>query len=470
MAALEPPAAAPTGADRPNLVLALACVGTILATLDLFVVSVALPSIGRAFPDASLSDLSWILNSYAIVYAALLVFMGRLAERFRRDRSYLSGIALFTLGSAGCALSVNVPMILSFRVVEAIGAALMTPTSLGLVLAAFEPSRRSGAARLWSAIGGFAGAFGPVIGGVLLIFGWQWVFLVNVPIGLVAIVIGMRVLPAIPGQDVPWPDLIGALLATAGVALWIFGLITAGTQGWTATGAWSGMAAGLVLLVIFALHCLRAKRPLIEPALFRNRTFTAATLGLLPFMIAFGAFLVSRVTWEQTAWGWSPFRTGLILAPGRFLVPLTSMFVAGRLIERIGAPAVICMGLATFALSQAITALGYGLTPSIAASLSAAVLSGIGVGLALPTLMGTGAGALPAAYFSTGSAVLNMIRQVGMAMGIALLVAIAGQPAATETALSAFHMAWLLIAACALVGMLPVLGIARRRPEQPLAG
>ncbi|MDK3018426.1 MFS transporter [Pseudodonghicola flavimaris] len=467
MTTLDPLAPPAAGTARPALVLALASVGAILATLDLFVVSVALPSIGRDFPDASLSDLSWILNSYAIVYAALLVFMGRLAERFRRNRSYLAGVALFTLGSAGCALSGTLQVILCFRVIEAIGAALMTPTSLGLVLAAFAPEKRSAAARLWAAIGGFAGALGPVIGGFLLIFGWQWVFLVNVPIGLAAILIGLRILPDIPGQKVPWPDLTGTLLATAGVALWIYGLITAGGQSWSAPGAWIGQIAGLALLAIFALHCLRARRPLIEPALFRNRIFTSATLALAPFMIAFGAFLLARVTWEQAAWGWSPFRTGLILAPGPFLVPLTSMLVANRLIARIGAPAVIVMGLVAFAASQMLTALGYGLTPSVPLSLSAAVLSGIGVGLALPTLMGTGAGALPASYFSTGSAVLNMIRQTGMAMGIALVVAVAGQAAATAPALAAFRLAWWVTAGCALVAIVPTLMI---RPPAPDPG
>ena len=178
------------GAASPNLVLAIAAIGVVLATLDLFIVSLALPSIGRDFGGASLNDLSWIMNGYAITYAALLVFMGRLAERYRRDRSYLAGLALFILASAGCAVANGVWILVAFRVVQAAGAALMTPTSLALVLAAFEPALRSRAARIWTAIGGFAGAFGPVIGGILLVFGWQWIFIVNVPIGLIALVAG----------------------------------------------------------------------------------------------------------------------------------------------------------------------------------------------------------------------------------------------------------------------------------------
>src|SRR5271154_2698585 len=149
----------------PNQVLAIVCVGICLANLDLFIVNVGLPNIARDFSGASLEDLSWILNGYAIAYAALLVFFGRLAERHSRNLSFLLGVGLFTAASAACAVAANIEALIAFRVVQAAGAALMTPTSLGLLLASFPPDRRSSAVRTWAAIGGVAAAPGHLIGG-----------------------------------------------------------------------------------------------------------------------------------------------------------------------------------------------------------------------------------------------------------------------------------------------------------------
>ena len=195
---------------KPSHVLAIVCAGICLANLDLFIVNVALPNIAHDFGDAGLDDLSWILNGYAIVYAALLVFFGRLAERHRRDLSFLLGIAIFTAASAACAIADGVWTLVAFRLVQAAGAALMTPTSLGLLLASYAPERRAGAVRTWTAIGGLAAALGPVVGGLLLTVSWRWIFIVNVPIGLAALVVGWRMLPRVPGHDVPRPDAWGA--------------------------------------------------------------------------------------------------------------------------------------------------------------------------------------------------------------------------------------------------------------------
>lgn len=448
--------------ERPGVVMAVACVGVVLGTLDLFIVSVALPSIGRAFGGASLDDLSWVLNAYAVVYAALLVFVGRMAEGMRRERAYLAGLALFTAASAGCAMAGGVWTLVAFRVVQAAGAALMTSTSLGLVLAAYPASERGGAARLWTAVGGFAGALGPVAGGLLLSFGWEWIFLVNVPIGLAALVIGWRVLPEVPGQVVQPPSPLGAVLITAGVALLILGLVSAEGGNWNSAGVRIGLTGGPLLIAAFALHCLRARNPLVDPALFRNRVFTGAALALLAFMTAFGAFLLSRVLWDQTVWGWSALKTGLALAPGPFMVPVTSILVAGRLIPRIGAGGVVALGLLCFSAACAAMAVFGPAGPSLVLSVGSAVLSGIGVGLVLPTLMGTAAGALPATSFSTGSGVLNMIRQTGMAIGVALLVLVIGTAGQGAEAGGAYRIAWAGTIAIALASLLPMLAARTR--------
>ncbi len=203
--------------SSPRQVLIIVCAGVVLASLDLFIVNVALPQIARDLGASNLGQLSWVLNGYAIVYASLLVFFGRLADHYRRDRGFLLGVAIFTVASAACAASTSVGMLIGFRLVQAAGAALLTPTSLGLVLAVYRPERRHGAVRAWTATGGMAAAIGPVVGGLLVAASWRWVFLVNVPIGIIALVVGWRRLPHLPAQKTKPPDPLGVVLVTAGV-------------------------------------------------------------------------------------------------------------------------------------------------------------------------------------------------------------------------------------------------------------
>ncbi len=198
---------APRAKASPAETLVIVCAGVVLASLDLFIVNVALPQIARDLHASDLGGLSWVLNGYAIVYASLLVFFGRLADRYRRDRAFLVGVAVFTAASAACAAATSVGMLVGFRVLQAAGAALLTPTSLGLVLASHQAERRQGAVRAWTAVGGLAAAVGPVVGGLLVAASWRWVFLVNVPIGIAALVVGWRRLPAVPGHPTERPTL-----------------------------------------------------------------------------------------------------------------------------------------------------------------------------------------------------------------------------------------------------------------------
>jgi EmrB/QacA subfamily drug resistance transporter len=449
----------------PGQVLAIVSAGLIMANLDLFIVNIALPNIRYDFGNPALHDMSWILNGYAIVYASLLVFFGRLVERHRRELSFLVGIALFTAASAACAAATGVWTLVAFRLVQAAGAALMTPTSLGLLLASYPPERRAGAVRTWTAIGGFAAAFGPVAGGLLLELSWRWIFIVNVPIGLAALVVGWRKLPHVPGHHVPQPDALGAVLVTAGVGALTFGLVKINEWGWDSAGVLASLAFAAVLLVLFAAHCARAANPLIEPALFRLRAFTGATFALVPFATAFGAMLLALVLWEEGAWNWSPLQAGLAIAPGPFLVPVTALLVAGRLIKRFGTAPVVTLGLIVFAAGCAWWAIDVTLTPNLVAALGGITLTGIGVGLTMPTLMGAAAGSLPPSSFATGSAVVNMIRQTGMAVGIAGLIAIIGTPGGSAADhLGAFRNAWWAMAFITLLGLVPTFLMLRERP------
>lgn len=447
----------------PHQVLAIVCVGICLANLDLFIVNVGLPNIARDFREPSLERLSWILNGYAIAYAALLVFFGRLVERYRRNASFLLGVALFTAASAACAAAINVETLIAFRVVQAAGAALMTPTSLGLLLASFPPERRAGAVRTWTAIGGLAAALGPLAGGVLVTFSWRWIFIVNVPIGLIAIVIGWWKLPEVPGHDVPRPNPWAALLVTIGIGALSFGIVKANDWGWGSGGLAASFAVALVTLAAFVRHCLRSDNPFVDPALFKVRPFTGASLVMAPYSAGFGAMLLSVALWEQTAWGWSALKTGLAIAPGPLCVPLTSLLFAGPLIARFGAAAVVTAGVVLFSAGLVVWATMVGAEPDMPVIVGGLIAVGIGVGLTYPTLMGVSTGALPPRLFATGSGVINMIRQAALAIGVALFVAIVGAPATAAERVTAFHRGWWIMAAVVLLGLVPNYLYIRRR-------
>ena len=450
--------------------LIIVCAGVVLASLDLFIVNVALPQIARDLKATSLGELSWVLNGYAVVYASLLVFFGRLADRYRRDRGFLLGVAVFTAASAACAGATSVGMLVGFRLVQAAGAALLTPTSLGLVLASHEPERRHGAVRAWTATGGVAAALGPVVGGLLVAASWRWVFLVNVPIGIAALIAGWLRLPHIPGHKTERPDALGVVLATAGVGALTLGLVQGSDWGWGSAAVAGTLAGAAVLIGLFCLHCLRGKAPLVPPSLFRSRSFTGASLVTIAFSAAFGAMLLSIVLWEQGAWGWSALRTGLAIAPGPLMVPFVSFVLAGRLIARYGPALVIAAGSLAFGAGLAWWAVAIGSQPDyVSGALGGMILTGAGVGLTLPTVMATASSSLPPQSFATGSAVVNMIRQTGLALGVAILVAVLGSSSSGHggAVLDAFRHGWWVTAALSFAGVFPALILLRRSAPAP---
>ena len=459
-----------TKASPPGVLL-IVCAGVVLASLDLFIVNVALPQIARDLHARDLGELSWVLNAYAIVYASLLVFFGRLADRYRRDRAFLLGVAVFTAASVACAASASVGMLIAFRVVQATGAALLTPASLGLVLASYEdPVRRTGAVRAWTAVGGLSAAIGPVVGGLLVAASWRWVFLVNLPVGVAALVVGGRRLPEVPGISTEKPRPLGVVLVTFGVGLLTFGLVKGADWGWASARIDGVLAAAVVLLALFVLHCVHSRSPLVNPDLFRSRAFTGASLVALFFSSSFGAMLLSIVLWEQGAWGWSALHAGLAIAPGPLMVPVMSFLVAGRLIRRYGSALVISLGSGCFAAGVAWWALAVTASPNyVSGVLGGMILTGVGVGLTLPTVMATAAASLPPQAFATGSGVINMIRQTGLALGVAVLIAVLGTGAAQHSArLASFQYAWWVCAAISVAGIVPALALLRRPRHVPV--
>jgi EmrB/QacA subfamily drug resistance transporter len=450
-------------------VLVIAALANILASLDLFIVNVAFPDIARGFGSASLDDMSWLLNGYAIAYAALLVFFGRMTERHRRNLGFLWGIGLFTAASAACAAAQSVGALVAFRVVQATGAALMTPTSIGLLLATFPPERRAGAVRTWAALGGFAGALGPLVGGLLITLSWRWIFIINVPVGLMALGVGFRKLPDVPGHDAPKPTLWAAALATISIGAPVLAIVKVNDWGWTSPGFAAAVTCSLVAMAMFARHCLRSANPFIDMRVFAIPHFRGASLIMACYSVAFGGLLLSVPLWEQSVWHWSAVKSGVAVGAGLIFAPSVSLALSGHFVRRWGAAVVVSAGLLFMTAAFVIFATCLDAEPNPIPVVIGMVPASLGIGLTLPTIMGVGTSVLPNSSFATGSGVINMIRQAWMAVGVAVFVAILGS-ADVLASLPAFAHGWWVMAAFSALALLPVPLIARRDagPARPI--
>ena len=448
--------------QRQWKVLTLVSVGVFMVSLDLFIVNVAFPKIEADFHGSSISSVSWVLNAYAIVLAALMVSAGRLADRHGRRRAFLWGLAVFVLGSALCGAAPSVGALVVARVLQAAGAALLLPTSLALLLPEFEPAKRPAAIGIWAAIGGLAAAAGPPIGGVLVQASWRLVFLVNVPVGLVAFAYGLRVLRESRDESQERPDMLGSALIVLGIGVLALGLVKAPAWGWGSARTIAAFAVALGGLAAFWRRCLTHRSPVIDPAMLRVRSFAMANLASVLFSAGFAAFLLADVLFMTEVWQRSVLVAGLCLAPG----PATAAIFAassGRYINRFGQRALSAAGISIFGLGCLWWRLRVGVEPDYASEmLPGLLITGVGVGLVLPSLASAASSSLPPARFATGSAVFTMTRQVGFVLGVSILVAVLGTPSPTD-ALSAFDHGWAFMVVTSALGVLAALSIGSVR-------
>ncbi|GAA1330725.1 hypothetical protein GCM10009647_070400 [Streptomyces sanglieri] len=467
-AAPAPSASPPTAASRASVWIIAA--GVFVVNLDLFIVNVAVPALGDAFDGSSLSSLSWVLNAYAIVFAALLVVAGRLADRYGHRRGFLLGLAVFTVASALCAVAPGVGWLVAARALQAAGAAALMPTSLALLLVNTPAERRPRAIRSWAAIGGIAAGLGPVVGGVLVEADWRWVFLVNVPVGVIGLLAGARLLPdARPHREGPFPDLVGAVLLTLAIAALALALVKADAWGWSSPGVLVPLIATAVLAAGFWIRSARHPAPVVELPMLRSRGFATATLAALLFTVAFAAMLLTSVLWCQQVWGYSAIRTGLAIAPGPLVVPVLAV-LSGPVVRRLGAGGTAALGCLLFGCGLAWWAVALDKAPHYASGfLPGMMVTGIGVGLALPTLVGAAAAALPPTRFATGSAVTTMARQTGSVLGVALMVTLLGAPDEPGAVLDAFRHGWWVAAATAVLAAFTALTLHRPDPASASA-
>ena len=408
--------------------ITLTLVGAAFMTgIDLFIVNVAFDQIGHDFGTKSLGSLSWILNAYAVVFAALLVPMGRLTDRYGRKAGFVAGLAVFTAASLMCGFSTNVWELVAFRGIQAIGAAAMTPTSLGLLLAALPAERRAPAARMWALTSALAAALGPALGGFLVRASWEWAFWINVPIGIVLVAAAVRWVPDVRHNDnAPRPDLLGGVVTALGIGALVLGIVQGNDWGWSSGRVIGSFVVAAVLVGVFVWQSLHHPAPIIEPALLKVRSFVWADIAAVLFNIGFGISLLSRILWMQEVWGYGSIRTGLAVALGPLCVPITSL-IAHRIFPNAKPGLMIAAGSMCFALSGLWGASIITTTPSYWSTFFFPwVLGGIGVGLAMPNLVAGATSEVPPEHASTGSGVVSMARQIGMVLGISVLVSIVG--------------------------------------------
>ena len=430
-------------------VLAVTAVAVFMGFLDVTIVNVAFPDIQSDFADASRADLSWVLNAYNIVFAALLVPAGRLADLVGRRRMFLIGVTAFLATSVLAGLAPTEEWLVAARVLQAAAGAVLVPTSLALVLPEFPAEQRATAVALWSATGAIAAALGPSLGGLLVdAAGWRWVFFLNVPIGLAALVPARRLLTESRAPDAVVPDALG--------------IVKGSDWGWDSARVLGSLGASALLLPAVVLRSARHRGPVIELGLFRSRPFAVANAGMLAFSTAFYALLLCNVLFLTQVWGYSILEAGFAVTPG----PLTAALFAplgGRVADRFGQRVVAVPGGLLFAAGCALFASGLDATPDYAAEyLVPTMLTGAGVGLSFAAWGSAAVAELPAARFATGSAVLSCLRQIGAVLGIAILVAVLDAAPASDP-VGGFLDAYVLMAAGGLAAAGLALALGRVR-------
>jgi EmrB/QacA subfamily drug resistance transporter len=443
----------------------------LLITLDALVVVTALPSI-HADLGGGAGNLPWIINAYALTFATGIITAAALGDRLGRRRTYVGGLLLFSVASAACALAPNLGVLIGFRAVQGLGAAVVMPLGLTLLTSSFPRDRRGAVVGIWGGVAGLGVASGPLVGGAVTEgLDWHWIFWVNVPLGIAAVVAVLRVLPETYGPRTRL-DPIGMVTASGSMGSLVWGVLQAPQAGWGSTEVLVALVLGVVLLAGFVAWESVAPAPMVPLSLFRSRMFAAASLT--QFLMAASIFATAYVTSQyfQISRGDSPLGTGLRFLPWT-MTPLLIAPIAGKLVDRLGARALAAPGLVLQAfgfvwiLHEAHTHAGY------AEFVVPFVLAGVGISMALPAPSAAGLNAAPAALLGRSAGVLNTLQQIGQATGVAVVTVVFDAHGSLDSpaqTLSGYEPALVTAATISVLGAIAALGISRQRRAPALEG
>ncbi|MBO0832384.1 MAG: DHA2 family efflux MFS transporter permease subunit, partial [Actinobacteria bacterium] len=452
------------GRSRRGWALALTSVAFFMTSLDALVVVTALPAI-HAGLGGSLGTLEWTVNAYTLPFAAGIITAAALGDKLGRRRMYVTGLALFTLASAACAVAPNASALIGARVIQGLGAALVTPLSLTILAAVFPPERRGAIVGIWGGIGGLAIAAGPLVGGgVVQGLDWHWIFWVNVPIGVAAALLARVRLPESRGPA-DRLDIGGLSLVAAGAVALAWGLVRTTDAGWGSTEVIIALSVGAALLAGFVVWEGRAANPMLPPQLLRIRAFAAANAtGFLSMgAITSAAFFMSQ--FFQFSLGYSPLATGLRILPWT-VTPLVIAPIAGKFTDRIGARPLMVAGMTLQAGGLAWVAADVSAATSYSELVLPLVIAGIGISMVIPATPTAALGALPPADIGRASGVLNTLQRFGAVFGVAIVTAVFsanGHIGSVPAVAAGVQPAIAASAGLSLAGALTGLAVARRR-------
>jgi EmrB/QacA subfamily drug resistance transporter len=462
--------------NRKWWTLAAVAFGLFMIMLDNTVVFVALSAMQEDL-NISTSQLEWVVNGYALTFAVLILTGGKLADLLGRRLIFIVGLIIFTIASLACGLATTAAFLIGARVVQGVGSALMNPATLSIITATFPPKQRGTAIGIWVGVSAMALAIGPLVGGLITDhIHWSWIFFINVPVGIAAVVVARLVIDETRDTSHEQRlDLPGLLVSAVALFALTYALIEANQHGWTSPMILSLFAVAAIGLVAFVLLEQRQRLPMLDLSLFRNPTFAGANVVMFLVALAmFGVFFFVSL-YLQNILGYSPTQAGAAFLPMTILIVLLAP-IAGRLSDRIGSRWLMGGGLVLVSISLVIQST-FGLHTSFWGILPAMLVGGMGMAFAMTPTAAAAMGSVPVDKAGVGSGVLNSMRQVGGSLGIALMGAIilasvsvpAADPRAPEQFIDGFRQAVLVAAAIALAGaVVAVLTVrkVRHEPEQ----
>lgn len=407
---------------NPWLALTALVVGFFMILLDMTIVAVANPAIMTDL-HADISKVIWVTSAYLLAYAVPLLVTGRLGDRFGPKNIYLFGLAIFTVASAWCGLSGSIEMLIAARAVQGLGAALMTPQTMAVITRTFPPDKRGAAMGLWGGVAGLATLVGPILGGVLVDgLGWEWIFFVNIPIGVLAFALAMWLVPALPTHEHKF-DIPGVLLSGVGLFLLVFGIQEGNTYDWSLR-IWLMIAAGLAVLAVFLVNQSRSRgEPLLPLSLFRDRNFSLSNIAIAAMGATVTAFMVPGYFYLQAVRELSPTESALVFAPMAIVTGVCAPFV-GKFADRLHPRIVPALGFALYSVSVFWFAALMKPDSSLTWIVVSAVFAGFANSCIWAPLASTATHNLPVQLAGAGAGVYNTTRQVGSVLGSAAISAL----------------------------------------------